>query len=83
MNSLKLEETITKLNCLTNNRYQLSADQKQLCIDGSYYFCIHWIDGAKFSSSVQNLESNAKSVSIFNRITPSQSKQHSGCRFGR
>src|SRR5690554_355159 len=77
MSNLKLEKIITKLNRLTNDCFQLSSDQKQLCINDTFCFCIRWKGaiGAKAELSLQCLENNSKSITVFNRVTPLQSKQ--------
>src|SRR5690554_7418300 len=75
MNNLKLEQTIAKLNRLTNGRFQLSSNQQQLCVNDIFYFCIHWTDALEAQSSLQRLENGDEKITIFNRITPSQSKQ--------
>lgn len=75
MNNLKLEQTISKLNRLTNDRFQLSADQQQLCVNNISYFRIRWANTLETQSSLQRLENGDEKITIFNRITPSQSKQ--------
>src|SRR5690554_8172053 len=75
MNNLKLEQTIAKLNRLTNGRFQLSSNQQQLCVNDIFYFRIHWTDALEAQSSLQRLENGDEKITIFNRITPSQSKQ--------
>lgn len=74
MNSLKLEQAITKLNRLTNGRFQLSSGQQQLCINNIFYFRIRWVNAEEAGFSLQRLENSGEEITVFNKITPSQSK---------